>query len=152
MTLDYMTAAGYATVILGIIYALLETKRLGVTTFVIKVYTLIDYALVMMKISNTRQPFMVGVTHLEEDEAFRRLIQLKKYSPDYLAFFDKGQRISMRYLYDKRQVHVRVFDDGTITMHDEPNYDYDPMAHLRDAPQMPAPELVQEVLTALSGG
>jgi hypothetical protein len=148
MTLDYTTAAGYAAIIIGILYTLIETKRLGVTTFVIKVYNLIDTGLVLLKISNARQPFIVGSTQLEEDEIFARLIALG-YQWDYLAFFDSGEIISMRWCYEKRQVHCRVFKDGEIRMHDEPNYEYDPIAHLNDAPRMPSPDHLREVLTSI---
>lgn len=147
--IDYVTAAEYASVAVLILYYLFEMKRTGTTIFVLKVYTLGDKILTLLKISRTRQPFVVGFTKLSMDEAFAKLIELG-YTTDYLAYFDDLEVISMRICYRVRQVHVRIFGDGEIRMHDEPNYEFDPMAHLKDAPQIPAPERVQAVLALLA--
>jgi len=148
--LDYPEIAGYVSLIVFVAYALLEMKRTGATIFVLKVYTLIDIVATRLKIVTKRQPFPVGFTKLSQDDIFMKLLSLG-YQWDYLAYHDEGEFISMRRLYNERQVHVRAFRDGQITMHDEVNYEFDPIRHLRDPPVIPAPEAVREVLEALEG-
>lgn len=148
--MDYPEIAGYISLIVFIAYALLEMRRTGTTIFVLKVYTLIDIVATRLKIVTKRQPFPVGFTKLEQDDIFMKLLSLG-YQWDYLAYHDEGEIISMRRLYNERQTHVRVYRDGEIRMHDEINYEFDPIQHLKDFPVIPAPEAVREVLGALEG-
>lgn len=146
--IDFTNFSNLVPIILFIIYALFEMKRTGTTIFVLKFYTIFDIVITRLKMSTNRQPFQVGFINtdkINEDILFEKLISVG-YQWDYFAYHDEGEIISMRKLYENRQIHVRIFKDEEITMHDELNYEFDPIGHLKIKAIMPAPEAVKEVL------
>ncbi len=81
------------------------------------------------------EPYFIGYTHLKLDDIENTLINMG-YQPDYFSFDNKGQITSMRKIYITslgvwRQKHIRAFEDGTITGHDELTFEEDAEAHLR---------------------
>ena len=82
------------------------------------------------------------------DTIYQKLVATG-YQWDYFAYNDDGEQVSMRKLYRDRQVHVRTFDDGTIRMHDEFNYEIEPVKHLQE-PLVPASKVeIAAVIAAL---
>lgn len=51
-----------------------------------------------------------------------------QYNP--VCMQEKGQLFSVRKLYDRRQIHIRLFEDE-ITGHDEYNYEFAAYKHIR---------------------
>lgn len=56
----------------------------------------------------------------------------------------------MRKLYNNRQVHVRTFEDGEIRMHDELNYEFEPVRHVQEAHVQANQSAIDEVVQALT--
>lgn len=112
---------------------------------------------ILRAFANDREPFPVGNTLLRDvDEIDTRLI-IVGYQPNYFSYGDRDQITSMRKMYIDsegcwRQVHVRVFDDGEIRMHDELSYEEDAVSHL-DAKTLkfPGHDEMIKVLSALGG-
>ncbi len=69
-------------------------------------------------------------TDLSPDEAYRVLIGLG-FQWNYVSYHEKGEVLNVRKLYDDRQIHVRLFNDKIVTVHDELNYDFHPFEHLK---------------------
>ncbi len=101
-----------------------------------------------------REPYYIGKTQLHDvDTIESKLIDIG-YQPDYFSFEDKGQMTSMRIIYildfKWRQVHVRVFDDWSVTIHDELTYEEDVDGHINGVSvRMPSIENVAKVTGAL---
>ncbi len=88
------------------------------------------------------EPYYIGKTDMPVWEVEDALVGLG-FTPDYFCFRDgdktKKQITSMRLLYKVplpnghsiwRQMHIRLFDDGTVTGHDEIAYDRNAIDHL----------------------
>jgi len=69
-------------------------------------------------------------TDLDPDEAYKILIELG-YQWNYISYHEKGEVLNVRKLYKDRQIHLRIFNDGVVTIHDELNYDFYPLEHLK---------------------
>lgn len=94
-----------------------------------------------------REPYSVGKTGFTMSKCFELLTALG-YTWDYWAWEDIGEGISMRITYLTRMVHVRVFTDGEIRMHDELNYEIDPQGHYNSSTLKPADD--KEILRVSS--
>jgi hypothetical protein len=56
---------------------------------------------------------------------------------NYFSYNERGQVSNMRKLYTVgmdddiiRQIHIRLFDDGHVSAHDELAYEYDALGHM----------------------
>lgn len=82
--------------------------------------------------------YYLGKTDLNIDEFEKRLIE-KGYQYNYFNYTEKGQVSNMRKLYinivneieEIRQVHVRLFNDNNIYVHDELAYEHDAIGHIK---------------------
>lgn len=82
--------------------------------------------------------YYLGKTDLNIDEFEKRLIE-KGYQYNYFSYTEKGQVSNMRKLYinivngieEIRQVHVRLFNDNNIYVHDELAYEHDAIGHIK---------------------
>ena len=82
-------------------------------------------------IQNTgRQSYLEFKTNLNSDEIYNRLIPFA-YQINYIGYNDNGEVLSLRKLYGMRQIHLRLFDDGEVRIHDEYNYEFYPIEHLK---------------------
>ncbi len=110
---------------------------------------------VMGLFPHEREPFYIGKTRIETVELIEDILVRNNFQPDYFAWKDKQQVTSMRILYvDKnnewRQVHVRVFSDRSVTIHDEVSYEEDIDRHVDgDTLRMPAQEVLALVIRIL---
>ena len=72
-------------------------------------------------------------------EKFESLLISESYQYNYFSYTEKGQVSNMRKLYievvngneEIRQIHIRLFKDGTIYIHDELSYEYDALGHIK---------------------
>lgn len=81
-------------------------------------------------IQNTgRQSYFEFKTNLNSEEIYNRLIPFG-YQINYIGYNDRREVLSLRKLYGVRQIHLRLFDDGEIRIHDEYNYEFYPIEHL----------------------
>lgn len=82
--------------------------------------------------------YYLGRTDLNIDEFEKRLIE-KGYQYNYFSYTEKGQVSNMRKLYinivngidEIRQVHVRLFNNNNIYVHDELAYEHDAIGHIK---------------------
>ena len=71
-------------------------------------------------------------------EKFELLLIGKAFQYNYFSYTEKEQVSNMRKLYTEfingdeeiRQIHVRLFKDGSIYAHDELAYEYDALGHV----------------------
>ena len=69
---------------------------------------------------------------------FESLLIGKAFQYNYFSYTEKGQVSNMRKLYiecingdeEIRQIHLRLFKDGSIYAHDELAYEYDALGHV----------------------
>jgi|GEM_PF-2708902 len=133
MELPEITSTIIATIsIFSVVYSAIVMKKAGVSVFLLQIQTPISIIKRFLRLGGGRQRFLVGRTKLPPDTIYQKLIAIG-YQWDYFAYNDDGEQVSMRKLYRDRQVHLRAFDDGTIRMHDELNYELEPMKHLQVA-------------------
>jgi len=114
----------------SVVYSVIVLRKAGASVFLLQIQTPISILKRFLKLGSERQEFLVGSTELSADRIYQKLIAIG-YQWDYFAYNDDGENVSMRKLYDNRQIHVRTFDDGTIRMHDELNYEIEPVKHLQ---------------------
>lgn len=80
-----------------------------------------------------RTRFDVGLCLLSVDKFEHALIQIG-YQYNYFSYTEKGQVSNMRRLYIEngvtRQIHIRLFNDGQIMMHDEIAYEHNAVSHV----------------------
>lgn len=74
-------------------------------------------------------------THIHPTISEIQLVQYG-YTYNYFSYQYRKCIIDMRKLYltdygEVRQIHVRVFDDKTVTAHDEYAYEWDALAHMK---------------------
>lgn len=89
-----------------------------------------------VNVSKTR--YHIGKTDISVNKFENKLIGAS-YQYNYFSYTEKGQISNMRRLYieivngyeEIRQVHVRLFDDGSIYAHDELAYEYDALGHVK---------------------
>jgi len=82
--------------------------------------------------------YYLGKTNLNIDE-FEKILIEKGYQYNYFSYTEKGQVSNMMKLYINivngiekiRQVHVRLFNDNSIYVHDELAYEYDALGHVK---------------------
>lgn len=82
--------------------------------------------------------YYLGKTDLNIDDFEKRLIE-KGYQYNYFSYTEKGQVSNMRKLYinivngieEIRQVHIRLFSDNSIYVHDELAYEHDAIGHIK---------------------
>jgi hypothetical protein len=134
--------------ILSLIYSVIGLKKTGVTVFLLQIQAPISIIKRLLKLDGGRQNFLVGRTSLPADTVFERLLTMG-YQWDYFAYNDDGEQVSMRKLYNNRQVHVRTFENGEIRMHDELNYEFEPVKHIQEAPFQASQSAIDEVVQAL---
>src|SRR3989304_3796166 len=133
MELPEITSTVIAAIsIFSVVYSAIVMKKAGVSVFLLQIQTPISIVKRFLRLSGGRQKFLVGRTKLSPDDIYQKLVAIG-YQWDYFAYNDDGEQVSMRKLYRDRQVHVRAFDDGTIRMHDEFNYEIKPVKHLQVA-------------------
>ena len=85
-----------------------------------------------------KSEWYLGKCTLNIEEFEKKLIGAS-YQYNYFSYTEKGQVSNMRKLYievvngndEIRQIHVRLFDDGTIYAHDELAYEYDAIGHIK---------------------
>lgn len=134
--------------ILSLIYSVIGMKKTGVTVFLLQIQAPISIIKRLLKLDGGRQNFLVGRTSLSADMIFEKLVA-RGFQWDYFAYNDDGEQISMRKLYNNRQVHVRTFENGEIRMHDELNYEFEPVKHIQEAPSQASQSAIDEVVQAL---
>lgn len=68
---------------------------------------------------------------------FEKILIGMGYQYNYFSYTEHGQLSNMRKLYTSgindevfRQVHIRLFDDGSVHAHDEFTYEYDAIGHI----------------------
>lgn len=102
-----------------------------------------DYLWRMIK---NKIPFMnvpvskyhLGRTIFKVDD-FEKILIEKGYQYNYFSYTEKGQISNMRKLYinivsgieEIRQVHIRLFKNSSIYVHDELAYEYDALGHVK---------------------
>ena len=133
----------------SLIYTVIGMRNAGVTVFLLQIQTPISMIKRMLRLGEGRQNFLVGRTSLQADTIFEKLITAG-YTWEYFAN-DDGDQVSMRKLYGQRQVHVRTFSDGEIRMHDEINWEIDPIGHIQGVPVPVNQASIDEVISALNG-
>lgn len=82
--------------------------------------------------------YYLGRTIFEVDD-FERILIEKGYQYNYFSYTEKGQISNMRKLYinivngieEIRQVHIRLFNDNSIYVHDELAYEHDAIGHIK---------------------
>lgn len=136
--------------VFSMVYAVIGLKKAGVTVFLLQIQTPISMVKRLLKLGRGRQNFFIGRTSLQADTILERLIAAG-YQWDYFAYNDDGERVSVRKLYKNRQTHVRTFEDGEIRMHDEVNYEFEPVEHLQSTLVRASQSAVDEVIQALDG-
>ena len=147
---EIITTIIAAISIFSVVYSAIVMKKAGVSVFLLQIQTPISIVKRFLRLGGGRQKFLVGRTNLLPDAIYQKLVATG-YQWDYFAYNDDGEQVSMRKLYRYRQVHVRSFDDGTIRMHDEFNYEIEPMKHLQ-VPLVPASRVeIAAVIAALEG-
>lgn len=70
---------------------------------------------------------------------FEKILIEKSYQYNYFSYTEKGQVSNMRKLYinvvnrneEIRQIHIRLFKNGSIYVHDELAYEYDALGHIK---------------------
>jgi hypothetical protein len=134
--------------ILSLIYSVIGMKKTGVTVFLLQIQAPISIIKRLLKLDGGRQSFLVGRTSLSADTIFEKLVA-RGFQWDYFAYNDDGEQVSMRKLYNNRQVHVRTFENGEIRMHDELNYEFEPVKHIQEAPFQASQSAIDEVVQAL---
>jgi len=67
---------------------------------------------------------------MDEMEFYNKVIPVC-YQYNYIANQEKHQIFNVRKLYDDRQIHIRLFDGGEVRGHDELNYEYDAIGHIK---------------------
>jgi hypothetical protein len=134
--------------IISLIYSAIGLKKTGVTLFLLQIQSPISIIKRLLKLGGGRQEFLVGRTSLSADTIFEKLIA-RGFQWDYFAYNDDGEQVSMRRLYNNRQVHVRTFENGEIRMHDELNYEFEPVKHIQEAPFQASQSAIDEVVQAL---
>jgi len=134
--------------ILSLIYSVIGMKKTGVTVFLLQIQAPISIIKRLLKLDGGRQKFLVGRTSLSADTIFEKLVSIG-FQWDYFAYNDDGEQVSMRKLYRNRQVHVRTFENGEIRMHDELNYEFEPVKHIQEAPFQANQSAIDEVVQAL---
>lgn len=139
--------------ILAIIYSAIIIRKTGGTVFLLQLQIPLSILKRWLMLGGERQPFLVGglareMVDPDPEKIFDRLIAMG-YQWDYFAYHDDGEIISMRKLYDRRQIHVRVFRDGEIRMHDELNYEFEPIDHLKVPLEAADATEIDKVLSAL---
>lgn len=91
----------------------------------------------MLVAKDKRGVYPIGVTQLYLNVVEYALLRYG-FSYNYFSFQYKHCVIDMRKLYldddengvtTVRQIHVRVFDDGMVTAHDEFAYEWDAVSH-----------------------
>ncbi len=149
MNIDPISTIVTVITIFSVVYTAIAMKKTGVTVFLLQIQTPISIAKRWLKLGGERQNFLKGaISHPVTDWIFEQLIALG-YQWDYFAYHDDGEIISMRKLYGNRQIHVRVFDDGEIRIHDELNYEFEPIKHMQEPEAEADVEEVNKVLLAL---
>ena len=88
----------------------------------------------MLFAKDKRGVYPIGFTNLSMSAVELKLIQYG-YSFNYWSFQYRDCVVDVRKLYisghnEVRQIHVRVFNDGMITAHDEFAYEWDALAHI----------------------
>ncbi len=130
------------------IYILVRKTRM-IKMFLVKLYWFVNEIKKRIGLVSQREPYKIGETVMSMDDACIALIPLG-YTWDYFAWEDIGEGVSVRKLYENRQIHVRVFRDGEVRMHDEFNYEFEPIRHFNgDTTRIPKQdeiELVKKVL------
>src|SRR3972149_260201 len=151
MELPEITSTVIAAIsIFSVVYSAIVMKKAGVSVFLLQIQTPISIVKRFLRLSGGRQKFLVGRTKLSPDDIYQKLVAIG-YQWDYFAYNDDGEQVSMRKLYKDRQGHVRALDDGTIRMHDEFNYEIEPVKHLQE-PLAPASKVeIAAVIAALEG-
>jgi hypothetical protein len=149
MELPEITSTVIAVIsMFSVVYSAIVMKKAGAAVFLLQIQTPISIVKRFLKLSRGRQKYLVGRTKLPPDTVYHKLVATG-YQWDYFAYNDDGEQVSMRKLYSDRQVHVRAFDDGTIRMHDEFNYEIEPVRHLQ-VPLVPASRVeIEAVIAAL---
>ncbi len=147
---EIISTAIAAISIFSVVYSAIVMKKAGVSVFLLQIHTPISIVKRFLRLGGGRQKFLVGHTKLFPDEVYQKLVAIG-YQWDYFAYNDDGEQVSMRKLNKDRQVHVRAFDDGTIRMHDEFNYEIEPVKHLQESLAPASKAEIAAVIAALEG-
>lgn len=76
-----------------------------------------------------REPYPEFKTDMPPEDVYDNLIPFG-YQINYVAFNDRQEVLNIRKLYGKRQIHLRLFEDYEVRLHDEWNYEFYPIEHL----------------------
>jgi hypothetical protein len=95
-----------------------------------------------------RQPYVLGKLAPEQSlQDFTDYLISKGFGNHFIAWEDRGQVVSLRYLDDfKYQYHLRVFQDGEVRGHYEYTPECHPVAHLKAISLEPRREKFLEFL------
>jgi len=67
---------------------------------------------------------------MSEMDFYKKVMPLG-YQYNYFSNQEKNQIFNARKLYGDRQIHIRLFNDGEIRGHDELNYEFNAMGHVK---------------------
>jgi len=99
-----------------------------------KLLDLIHYVKIKLGFHTPRSPYyLFKIKNFEQwdlDDLYLTLINLG-YQYNYMSYQEPQQVFNVRKLYKNRQIHVRIYKDGTVHGHDEYNYEFKPFRHLR---------------------
>jgi hypothetical protein len=135
--------------VISLIYSAIGLNKTGVTVFLLQIQSPISIIKRLLKLGGGRQGFLVGRTSLSADTIFEKLVSIG-FQWDYFAYNDDGEQVSMRKLYRNRQVHDRTFEDGEIRVHDELNYEFEPVKHIQEGRVQASQSAIDEVVQALT--
>jgi len=131
-------------------YFYYQWKQKEIVVFLIKLYWYINQVKKVLGLVSEREPYRLGHTPLDFDACYEALIPLG-YQWDYFAWEDIGEGVSVRRLYDNRQVHIRVFALGEVRAHDELNYEFEPVKHYNsETLKIPSHDDIELVKKALN--
>jgi len=102
-------------------------------------------------INTPRGPFYEFKTKFDADKVYSTLIPFG-WQINYISYHEKDEILGLRKLYDVRQIHLRLFKDGEVRIHDEYNYDFYPVKHMHGEDFKPADRAtVTQLKEMLSG-
>ena len=76
-----------------------------------------------------REPYPEFKTNMLPEAIYNNLIPFS-FQVNYISYQDKDEILNLRKLYGERQIHLRLFEDYEIRLHDEWNYEFYPIGHL----------------------
>ena len=131
-----------------------DSEQINTTLKPIKLPDPIRVIRMLLRFLNTkRSPYVVGNCYLYRNEFEYKMLQIG-YQYNYLSYPEKGRISNLRKRYTEndtmRQIHLRLFYDGEVRMHDETATEQGLIEHTEGVSlRYPAENEVTSVLNAL---